>query len=247
VKTPPACARPIALLLLDPHLVAIDKPPGLLSVPGRGTEPSAIDRLRHQPTLADNNALRVVHRLDRDASGVLLYARTLEAQRSLVSQFAERRVEKTYVALVAGYVPGDSEVVRPLVFDRRQNRVTTATMGGKSALTRFRVLQRVAGNTLLECCPLTGRRHQIRAHLAAIGHPLTVDPQYGGGQHVLLSSYKPDYRQSTRREERPLIARLTLHAARIRFSHPATGDRLTVEAPWPKDFRATVTQLARLL
>ena len=235
------------ILYLDSDLVAVDKPPGVLSVPGRGPEVCAPDLLRSRPELRDNVALRIVHRLDRDASGVLVYARTLLAQRHLVSQFTAHRVQKVYNALVTGHVAEDGEVRLNLTFDRRRNRVAPTTLGGKSALTRYHVLQRLAGHTLLECWPVTGRMHQIRAHLAAIGHPLAVDPLYGGGQAVLLSRFKPDYRANRRRTERPLIERLTLHALRITFEHPATGAALTLESPLPKDFRATLTQLGRLV
>jgi 23S rRNA pseudouridine1911/1915/1917 synthase len=239
-------AKPLALLYVDSEVVAVDKPAGLLSVPGRGPEPSIINVLRERPELRDNNAVRVVHRLDQEASGVLLYARTLAAQRSLVSQFAERRIEKVYLAIVSGAVADDGEIDLRLTFDRRHNQVrTTMFASGKPALTRYRVVQRLAGHTLLECHPVTGRQHQIRVHLAAIGHPLGVDPLYGGGRAIWLSHYKPDYRASERRPERPLIERLTLHAARITFEHPRTGQRVTVEAPMPKDFRAAVTQLGR--
>ena len=247
-RTRPRPAANLPILYLDAELVIIDKPPLVLAAPGRGRLVSAVELLRAWPELRDNNAVRIVHRLDRDASGVQMYARTLAAQQDLVRQFAERRVEKVYWALVAGYVEQDGEVDLPLVYAKRQDRVATSTAGrGKPALTRYRVLQRVAGHTLLECRPLTGRMHQIRAHLAAIGHPLTVDPLYGGGQAVLLSHYKPGYRASGRRLERPLIDRLTLHACRITFTHPVSGLRLTVEAPLPKDLRATLTQLARLV
>ena len=169
------------------------------------------------------------------------------AQRHVVAQFARRQVEKVYYALVSGYVAQDGEVELRLAFDRHRQRVEASAVRGRAALTRYQILQRLAGNTLLECRPVSGRMHQIRAHLAAIGHPLTVDPLYGGGQEVRLSSYKPDYRASGRRPEQPLIARLTLHAGRITIQHPATGQPLTLEAPWPKDFRATVAQLGRLV
>jgi RluA family pseudouridine synthase len=239
--------RALTLLHVDHELVAIDKPPRMLAAPGRGPELCAVDVLRARPELQDNPAVRIVHRLDQDASGVLLYARTLEAQRHLVRQFVERRVHKAYLALVGGVVPADGEIDLPLAFDRRHNRVRVSSGAGKHALTRYRVVQRLAGHTLLECQPVTGRLHQIRAHLAAIGHPLAVDPLYGGGQSLLLSHYKIDYRPNRRRPEHPLIARLTLHAARITFEHPATGQPLTLAAPWPKDLRAAVTQLSRLL
>ena len=240
IKTP-------EILHLDAEVVVVDKPPHVLSAPGRGAEATMAELLRRRPELADNSALRIVHRLDRDASGVLIYARTLGAQRHLVSQFAGRRVEKMYYALVSGYVEHDGEVDLRLVFDPRRNRVEAGTRRGRPALTRYRVAQRVAGNTLLECRPLTGRTHQIRAHLAAIGHPLSVDPLYGGGQALLLSRYKAGYHPSGRRPERPLIERLTLHALRIAFEHPTTETTLTLEAPVPKDFRATLTQLGRLV
>jgi 23S rRNA pseudouridine1911/1915/1917 synthase len=244
---PPDPARALRILHLDADLVVVDKPPRVLSVPGRGEHVSAPDLLRARPELRDNAALRVVHRLDRDASGVQVYARTLAAQQRLVRQFAARCVEKVYYALVSGYVTGDGEVDLPLTFDSRHNRVCVVRGRGKPSLTRYRVLQRVAGHTLLECRPVTGRMHQLRAHLAAIGHPLAVDPDYGGGASVLLSRYKPGYRASGRRPERPLIDRLTLHALRITLEHPTTGATVTFEAPLPKDFRATLTQLARLV
>lgn len=239
--------KPPAIVYLDDDLVVVDKPPHVLSAPGRGANPTVAELLRRDPRLANERALRIVHRLDRDASGVLVYARTLRAQRGLVAQFAARRVEKVYLAMVCGYVEQDGAVELRLVFDKRRNRVATSAVRGRTALTRYRVVQRLAGHTLLECRPLTGRTHQIRAHLAAIGHPLSVDPLYGGGQSVMLSDYKPEYRASARRPERPLIGRLTLHALRVTLTHPIRPDLMTWEVPPPKDLRATVTQLGRLV
>ena len=235
-----------SILYVDGELLVVDKPPGVPSVPGRGQETSLPELIRAWPDFSPDEPLRVVHRLDKDASGVIVYARTLDAQRGLVQQFAERRVDKIYQALVSGYVEADGHVELRLYYDKRSGCVRTSQRRGKPALTRYRVLQRLPGNTLLECRPVTGRTHQIRVHLAAIGHPLSVDPQYGGGQAVYLSNYKPGYRRSTRHPERPLIDRLTLHAARIQFEHPTDGRRMTFEAPVPKDLRATLSQLGRL-
>ena len=236
----------INVLYIDADLVVVDKPAGILSAGGRGPGVTAADLLRNTGVVRSEDPLRIVHRLDRDASGILIYARTLPAQQGLVRQFAERQVEKRYLALVSGYVAEDGAVNLSLTFDRRTNRVR-AGRSGKRALTRYRIAERVAGNTLLECELVTGRHHQIRAHMAAIGHPLTVDPTYGGGQAVLLSHYKRGYRPSGRRPERPLIERLTLHAASIQFVHPVTQAAMAFEAPLPKDLRATVHQLARLV
>ncbi len=235
------------IIHVDAELVVVDKPADLLSVPGRSADPSVIELLRESPSLSDNPACRVVHRLDRDASGVLVLARTLAAQQSLVRQFAHRDVEKTYLALVSGYVPEDGEVNLPLTIDVRRQIARVAGARGKPSCTRYHIAQRLAGHTLLECQPITGRMHQIRAHLAAIGFPLAVDPLYGGGQAVLLSSFKSGYRPSRKHDERPLIDRLTLHALRITFAHPATGERTTFEAAPPKDLRATISQLGRLV
>ncbi len=236
----------LPILHVDADLLVLDKPAGVPAVPGRGGVASALELLRRHPQFSDVEPLRVVHRIDKDASGVLVYARTLGAQRSLVAQFMERRVEKLYHALVLGYVAGDGTVDLPLAFDARRQITRVSHRRGKPAMTHYRILQRVAGHTWLECRPVTGRTHQIRAHLAAIGHPLAVDVLYGGAPAILLSQYKPGYRPNRRGTERPLIERLTLHAARIAFTHPGDGTDFSCQAPLPKDLRATLTQLARL-
>lgn len=239
--------RPPAPVILfqDEHLLAVNKPARMLSAPGRGNTPTLADWMRANANLPDE-PFRIVHRLDRDASGVILFARTLAAQRRLVAQFSSREVEKVYLAIVSGYVENDDEVNLNLGYDKHKKFVTVVKPGrGKSARTIYRVVSRLAGNTLVECRPVTGRTHQIRVHMAAIGHPLTVDPDYGGGTAVLLSNFKPRYRLSGRHDERPLIDRLTLHAARIEFRHPADDRPMIIEAPLPRDLRATITQLER--
>lgn len=235
---------PAAVLHADDYVLVVDKPPGVVTVSARG-EPAVADLLRAAHAVSAEEPFCVVHRLDKDSSGVLIYARTHEAQRNLTAQFADRRVEKLYLALVQGYVTQDGEVDLPLQPNRSNTRVKVAA-SGKPSVTQYRVLERLVDNTLLECRPLTGRLHQIRAHLAAIGHPLTVDPLYGGGTEVMLSQYKVDYRPSRRHPERPLIDRLTLHAARITFEHPDGSGPATFEAPLPKDIRATLNQLRRV-
>ncbi|MBL8877866.1 MAG: RluA family pseudouridine synthase [Phycisphaerales bacterium] len=246
------------ILHIDDDLIAVNKPAGLLSVAGRAHEISLRELLREHPkvlaTLRPEERdpkfgvnIRSVHRLDRDASGVILFARGLEAQRDLVRQFEQRRVEKAYLAIVTGYVLGEGVIDKPLMIDESAGRSRISEKRGKPSMTEYRVVQRLAGNTLVECRPKTGRLHQIRVHMASIGHPLTVDAVYGGGDAVYLSHHKPNYRPSSKHEERPLIARLTLHAAKLTVEHPRTREPITFEAPLPKDFRATISQLSRLV
>jgi RluA family pseudouridine synthase len=190
--------------------------------------------------------LRIVYRVDREASGVVVLARTPSAQRALTRQLADQSFELVCVAIVGGYVPQDGLIELPLRVDARSGHIDVDPRRGRAASTYYEILERIAGNTVLRVRPTTGRTHQIRAHLAAIGHALTVDPAYGGGSAVLLSSLKPGYRPS-RHEERPLIARLTLHIATVSFVHPADGSRVQFDAPLPKDMRVTIRQLSQLL
>jgi RluA family pseudouridine synthase len=239
----------------DELLLVVGKPAGVLSVPGRGEAPALTDLLREMGVVASGEPLLMVHRLDRGASGVMVLARSTLAQQRLTEQWHARRVEKVYWALVQGYVQELSgEIDKPLWIDRDKRKVRVNKKHGKAAVTRYRVLERFSDHTLLECTPLTGRLHQIRVHMAHIGHPLAVDARYGGGKALMLSSVKRDYRPSARHEERPLVARLTLHALRLTFIHPRdwngadspTVTPATFEASLPKDFRATLNQLRRI-
>lgn len=234
------------ILHMDGEILVVNKPSGVSSVPGRDEGTDLVGLLKSQGLIPSEAKLRVVHRLDRGASGVIVFARTLNAQRRLTEQFVKRRVEKVYLVLVQGIVSEAGEIDLPLRLIEDGTRAAVATQGGKASRTRYAVVEQLAGNTLLECRPLTGRLHQIRVHLAAIGHPLMVDPIYGGAEAVYLSHFKAGYHQSRRHEERPLIDRLTLHAARITIEHPSGSGPVTFEAPLPKDFRATLNQLRRV-
>lgn len=240
--------RPLVaqVLFMDAALVVVDKPAGLLTVPGRSREPFLAENLRGRSGLPADEPFHTVHRLDREASGVVVFARTPEAQRLLSERFGARRVEKSYLALVNGYVTRDGEVDLPIAANENGTRAEVSKRHGKDSVTRYVIQERFPGLTLLECRPLTGRLHQIRVHLSAIGFPLAVDPLYGGASALFLSRFKPGYKPSGRHEERPLIDRLTLHAARIAFEHPEGTGTVTFEAPLPKDFRATLAQLRRL-
>ena len=195
------------VLHLDPALLVIDKPSGLLSVPGRGLPDCAVSRCQ---TLAPGCV--AVHRLDRDTSGVMVLARTREALRHLGLQFERRRVRKRYRAVVAGEPVGDRGVIdAPLMADWPNRPRQMIHPDGRPARTRWVVTAREGGRTRLVLFPVTGRSHQLRVHLANLGNPILGDPLYGDGEGP----------------------RMMLHAERLRLRHPDGGRWLTFEAPCP--------------
>jgi len=211
IYAPPAEAA--AILHLDDDLLVVEKPAGLLSVPGRGPERAdcLIERLR----VAHPQVL-LVHRLDLDTSGVMIFALTPQAQAHLGRQFEHRRVQKRYVALVAGH-PAEAagRVDLPLIVDwpnRPRQKVCHAT--GRPAQTDWRVLRAEGANARVRLMPLTGRSHQLRVHMQALGHPILGDPLYAGA----AAGNWP---------------RLMLHAEDLRLTHPQTGEALRFRAPVP--------------
>jgi len=224
---------PLAILYEDADVVAIDKPAGMVVHAGAGVRSGTlVNALLHRyETLSGvGGATRpgIVHRLDRFTSGVLLVAKNDAAHQSLAAQFAARKVEKLYLALVHGTVKADSgRIDRPIARDPvRRTRMTVRVREGRSAWTEYHVLRRLgpAGRagafTLLEARIGTGRTHQIRVHLASIGHPVVGDTLYGAPANV---------------EGRPPLGRYFLHARRIRFRQPSTGEEVALESPLPAE------------
>jgi 23S rRNA pseudouridine955/2504/2580 synthase/23S rRNA pseudouridine1911/1915/1917 synthase len=242
----------------DDDLLVIDKPAGLLVIPDRwdASKPTVVKLARAHLTmqaaaqgtsLAQPARIWVVHRLDRDTSGVLILAKSAQVHAALSQQFERGTVVKTYLALVDGQdiraegtirLPIGSHPQRPglMVVQRRQ---------GKAAITRYATAERFHGYTLLEVRPQSGRSHQIRVHLQAIGYPLAIDPLYGSSTPLLLSALKPSYRSKVGVAEPPLIARLTLHAQALQLIHPTRGQVCTWVAPLAKDFAAVLRNLRR--
>lgn len=234
----------IEVLYEDETLFVLNKPAGIASVHDgfRPEDPDLVTVL--EPELGK---LWVVHRLDKDTSGAILFARNEEAHRALSRQFEARDVSKAYHALVVG-APDWSErtVNAPLRINAdRQHRTLVDHQIGKPATTHFKVLEKFKRFTLLEAQPETGRTHQIRAHCKFLGLPIVCDGVYGEAKPLVLSEIKRGYRSSAH-EERPLLARLGLHAFQLEVTHPQTQERLTFEAPYLKDLRATVNQLGKL-
>lgn len=211
----------------DDEVVVVDKPPGLVVHPGAGNETGTLVQglLARFPELAGVGAADrpgIVHRLDAGTSGLLVVARTDAAYESLVAQLQARTVDRRYLALVGGAVEAPSGMVdAPIGRSERDPTRMAVRADGREARTRYEVRERFtepAPATLLECRLETGRTHQIRVHLAAIGHPVLGDPRYGRG---------------------PVPApRLFLHAHRLSFDHPSSGARLTFTSPLPADLEA---------
>ena len=241
---PPLEAAPedlaLDILYEDDDIVAVNKPAGMVVHAGAGhASGTVVNALLHRYRALSGvaGALRpgIVHRLDKDTSGVLLVARTDEAHANLADQFAARQVKKTYLALVHGRLEKDSGTIGlPIARDlRRRTRMTTRRREGRAARTDWRVLARLGDYTLVEVDLHTGRTHQIRVHFSALGHPLVGDTLYGAPREPRVA----------RRAIAPL-GRNFLHAARVAFTHPATQKPIAVRAPLPGALRDWLDCLA---
>ncbi len=264
-------AQPVApklaleVLFEDEEVLVVEKPAGLPVEPERWERGNAclsgallelaLQRADVEPVAADTPSEglgfrpRIVHRIDKETSGAVLVAKTLESERRLRDAFASRDVHKVYLALVEGEYPladGEEDLIdRPIGPDlKKSGRMRIDEAEGKPSQTRVRVEARFSGFTLLRCEPVTGRTHQIRVHLAAEGFPLAVDKSYGRRNELKLSEIKRNYRTKRGRAETPLIDRLTLHAMELGFPD-AQGGLHHVEAPLPKDFQRVLKQLAK--
>ena len=222
-------AEDIALKVLheDDDVLVIDKPAGLVVHPGSGNWSGTMLNalLHHAPGARDLPRGGIVHRLDKDTSGVLVVAKTEAAQVSLVRQLQARTMKRTYLALARGEVKRDGSVDKPIGRHPTQRTRMAVVPGGKPAVTHYRVREKLPAHTLLECELETGRTHQIRVHLAAIGHPLEGDPVYAG--------------RGPRR-----FPRQALHAWKLAFDHPRTGKPARFESKLPVDFRKLLKELA---
>jgi 23S rRNA pseudouridine1911/1915/1917 synthase len=224
---------PLDILYSDDDVIAVNKPAGLVVHSGAGNHSGTlVNALLHHfstlSTVGGDDRPGIVHRIDRETSGVLLIARTDQAHRHLAEQFAARTVEKTYLTLVQGRIEQlngrvETKIARDPV---RRTRMTTRLNDGRTALTFYRVLERFARYTFLEVKIGTGRTHQIRVHLASIGHPVAGDKLYGAA----VDSYN----------------RFFLHAHRISFDSPSRGERVTVEAALPPELSEWLAAIKNL-
>ena len=250
----------IELIYQDNDILVINKPSGVSVTKDRARLPQLVDFLAGQIGNEPTAKLRLVHRLDKDTSGVMILARNRETQRKFADYFFERKIQKTYLALVRGAVLQNKDVINsPIGHSKKKPELMIIdTRHGKESLTEWRLLADFGPVSLLSVNPLTGRTHQIRVHLASTGLPIAVDPLYGSNMPIMLSEFKKDYRLGKFQEEKPLIDRLTLHAYQIvipeSYVIPAEPFVIPAQAgihsncfiaPLDKKFTATIKMLTK--
>ena len=229
----------------DEAIVIVNKPPDFLTVP---------DRFAHKlPNLYNIlqkkfGEIFIVHRIDKETSGIICFARTAESHKELCRQFEQREAEKIYWVLVQGILQ-EKEGIVDVKLAKNEHRPGTMTVAkkGKPSVTEYKVLEEFERYSLVEANIKTGRQHQIRVHFRHLGHPPAIDPIYSNKSEFFLSEIKRKYTRAGRgKEERPLMSRTTLHAHTLCVTHPVTGEEMTFEAGLPKDFKAVLAQLRKL-
>ncbi|KXJ41234.1 MAG: hypothetical protein AXA67_06500 [Methylothermaceae bacteria B42] len=235
-----AQAMPLTILYEDEHLLVVDKPAGLVVHPAAGHHDGTLQNalLHHAPELDKLPRAGIVHRLDKDTSGLLVVARSLKAHKGLVDQLQARTVKREYLALVVGKMITGGTVEAPIGRHPVNRKRFAVVEDGKEAITHYRIAERFPFHTLIKVQLETGRTHQIRVHMAYLRFPLFGDPEYGrlrlppGASEPLIKTLRHFKRQA-------------LHAKRLSFRHPASGEMVSWESPIPEDFENLLAVLRR--
>jgi len=234
-------AIPLRIVHEDEALLVIDKPAGLVVHPGAGNPAHTLQNalLAHDPALALVPRAGLVHRIDKDTSGLLVVARTPEAHTALVAKLQRHEIGREYLALCLGLPTAGATIDEPIGRHRSQRTRMAVRQDGREAVTHYRIEERFRGHALLRVQLETGRTHQIRVHLAHAGLPLVGDPVYGGRRRLVAGLSEPA------RAALQGFRRQALHAHRLALDHPVTGWRASFEAPLPDDFRQLLAVLRR--
>ena len=232
-------ALPIDFVHADAALAIVNKPAGWVVHPGAGNREHTLQNalLAWDPALATLPRAGLIHRIDKDTSGLLVVGRTLESHTRLTRALAAREIHREYLALCLGRLTGGGTVDKPIGRHRTDRLRMTVREDGREAVTHYRLAERFASHTLLRVQLETGRTHQIRVHLAHLGYPLVGDPLYGG-RRQLTAGASPAVRAAL-----ATFRRQALHAARLELEHPESGEPLAFEAPLPEDFASLLAVL----
>lgn len=237
----------IEIIYTNNDILVVNKPASISVTKDRTGIAELKDILSGQLGSETTDKLRLVHRLDKDTSGVMVLAKNAQTQAKLSSFFEKKQIKKTYLAIVTGVVIDKAGTIQAALTRNHKdtNLMRIAAKKGKDAITEWKLLADFGLFSLLVVKPLTGRTHQIRVHLAHIGLPLAIDPSYGSNRPIFLSDLKADYRLGKGQTEKPLIERLTLHAYQIEFPKPQQNMPESFIAPLDKKFAATLKMLTK--
>lgn len=233
----------------DDHLAVINKPAGMVTHPGAGNRTGTlVNAMLHRfGTLATSSASDrpgIVHRLDKNTSGLLIIAKTDKAYSELQKMMEQRLIKRTYHAIVWGHLADPKGTIDlPLGRSKRDRKKMAVAVGGRSAVTHYRLLERFRSFSYLELQLETGRTHQIRVHLAHLGHPVFGDPEYGGRDKSIRGLFAPE--RSLAKELLAMLSRQALHAIRLQFKHPLTNEKIELESTLPDDYKNVLEILRR--
>jgi 23S rRNA pseudouridine1911/1915/1917 synthase len=232
---------PIDIVHQDAAVIVINKPPGLVVHPGAGNRSHTLQNalLAHDGKLSKVPRAGLVHRIDKDTSGLLVVARTLAAHTALVGALAAHQIEREYLAVCTGAMTGGGTIDEPIGRHRTQRIKMAVRRDGREAVTHYRIEKRFRAHTLARVRLETGRTHQIRVHLAHVGYPIVGDPVYGGRRKLPAGASAPLI------QALETFPRQALHAARLEFEHPKSGKRVSYEAPLPEDLKSLLGALDR--
>jgi 23S rRNA pseudouridine1911/1915/1917 synthase len=232
---------PLDIVHEDAAIIVLNKPPGLVVHPGAGNREHTLQNalLAHDARLARVPRAGLVHRIDKDTSGLLVVARTLESHTALVAMLAAHEIEREYLALCTGAMTGGGTVDEPIGRHRTQRTKMAVRRDGRAAVTHYRIEKRFRAHTLARVRLETGRTHQIRVHMAYIGYPVVGDPVYGGRRRI------PAGASAALKAALDGFHRQALHAARLTFTHPRSGKTVQYEAAIPPDLRGLLAELER--
>ena len=232
---------PLDIVHEDAAIIILNKPPGVVVHPGAGNPGKTLQNalLAHDSKLKRVPRAGLVHRIDKDTSGLLVVARTIDAQTALTAELAEHEIEREYLAVCTGAMTGGGTVDKPIDRHRSHRLKFTVRSDGREAVTHYRIEKRFRQHTLARVRLETGRTHQIRVHMEHVGYPIVGDPLYGGRKRYPKGA-TPELRETLEH-----FRRQALHAAKLTLTHPKTGKRVSFDAPLPEDLQGLIDMLQR--